>query len=62
MTVTSGGAAHFSGLATPAFELAPRFTIRVPGYATTPGSCNPGTVPAAGTYSVGVCHGSESWQ
>lgn len=61
MTVTSGGASHFSGLATPAFELAPRFTIRVPGYSTTPGSCTPTTNPPAGTYSIGVCHGTRSW-
>lgn len=61
MSVTSGGASHFSGLSTQTFELAPRFTIRVPGYATTPGSCNPTASPAAGTFSIGVCHGTRSW-
>ncbi len=58
MSVSSGGASHFSGLGTPGFELAPRFTIRVPGYATTPGSCT----PTSGSYSIGVCHGTKSWQ
>ncbi len=58
MTVTVGGARHFSGLGTPAFELAPSATIRVPGYP----SCNPGTFPTTGTYSVGVCHVSETWR
>lgn len=61
MTKTNGSATHFSGLATPEFELLPRFTIRVPGYATTPGSCNPGNTPTAGTYSVTVCHGTKTW-
>lgn len=58
MTVSFGGAHHFSGLATTPFELAPAKTIRVvTGYPT----CNPGTIPATGTYSVGVCHGSRVW-
>jgi hypothetical protein len=66
MTVTSNGAAHFSGLNTPAiFELEPRLTIRGALNYTrtgTSGSCAPGRLPAAGTFSVGICHGSENWQ
>jgi predicted CxxxxCH...CXXCH cytochrome family protein len=63
MNQTNGGASHFSGLATPVFELAPRFTIRVPGYATTPGSCNPRSNLSV-NYSISnaICHGAESWQ
>ena len=57
MTVTVGGARHFGGLGTIAFELAPSATIRVPGYP----SCNPGLNPVAGTYSIGLCHGSRVW-
>lgn len=62
MTVVNSGASHFSTLATPSFELLPARTIKVPGYATTPGSCNPGRTPQANAYSVGVCHGTETWQ
>jgi hypothetical protein len=58
MTVTVGGAGHFTGLKTPVFELAPAATIRVPGYP----SCNPGITPPAGFYSIGVCHDSRAWQ
>ena len=57
MSVTVGGASHFSGLGTPVFELAPSATIRVPGYPT----CNPSITPTAGTYSVGLCHDSRVW-
>lgn len=62
MTVVSAGMSHFSNLDTPSFELSPARTIKVPGYATTPGSCNPGRTPQANAYSVGVCHGTENWQ
>jgi predicted CxxxxCH...CXXCH cytochrome family protein len=58
MTVNAGGAGHYGNLATSVFELAPSATIRIPGYPT----CNPGRTPAAGTYSVGVCHGSQTWR
>jgi len=61
MTVSSNGASHFSNMGTPSFELSPSKTVRVPGYATSPGSCNPTTNPPAGSYSVGVCHGSKNW-
>jgi len=57
MAVTVGGAGHFTGLKTAVFELAPSATIRVPGYP----SCNPGSNPLVGTYSIGVCHSSKVW-
>ena len=58
MTVTSGTNSHFSNLATPSFELAPALTIRTPvNYSG--GSCTPGNNPAQ--FSVGVCHGTQSW-
>ena len=61
MGATVAGAKHFSGLGTPSFELAPAATIKVPGYTSATPSCSPGKFPAAGTYSVGVCHNSEDW-
>jgi hypothetical protein len=57
MKITVGSTGHFTGLKTTFFELAPAATIRVPGY---PG-CNPGINPVAGTYSIGLCHGSKLW-
>lgn len=62
MKVTVGTAGHYSGLGTTGFELPPSATIRVPGYTSAQPSCSPGTFPAAGTYSVGVCHSSETWR
>ncbi len=60
MTVTSNNNSHFSNLATPIFELAPRLTIRVPvNYSGN--SCTPGQLPPSGSFSVGTCHGTESW-
>lgn len=61
MTVSSGGKSHFSDLSTPAFDLAPAATIRaVTNYSG--GSCSPGASPAAGSFSIGICHaGSRSW-
>ncbi len=62
MNKTNAGASHYSGLGTTAFELPASATIRVPGYTSAAPSCSPGTFPAAGTYSVGVCHNSENWR
>jgi predicted CxxxxCH...CXXCH cytochrome family protein len=61
MSKTSGTMGHYSGLGTPAFELAPSVTIRVPGYTATNPSCSPGVTPAAGDYSVTVCHATRGW-
>ncbi|GAM07812.1 class III cytochrome C family protein [Geobacter sp. OR-1] len=59
MSVSSGSNSHFSNMATPIFELSPGLTIRGPvNYSG--GRCSPGNNPAQ--FSVGVCHGSESWQ
>jgi hypothetical protein len=64
MTATSGANSHFSNLATPAFELAPRLTIRADtGYpASAYITCNPGLNPPAGRYTIGVCHTTKSWR
>jgi predicted CxxxxCH...CXXCH cytochrome family protein len=52
---------HFSGLNTPAFDLAPALTIRdVVHYTGTGGTCTPDTTP--GNFSINVCHGTRSWQ
>ena len=61
MSRTSGGAGHYSGLATTVFELPASATIRVPGYTTATPSCSPGRFPASGTYSVSVCHDNKGW-
>lgn len=59
MSRTSGANSHYSGLGTAnVFELPASVTIRVPGYP----SCNPGSNPAPGTYSITTgCHGTETW-
>lgn len=62
MSRTNAGASHYSGLATTVFELPASATIRVPGYTSANPSCSPGTFPAAGTYTVGVCHNSRTWR
>jgi predicted CxxxxCH...CXXCH cytochrome family protein len=63
MTVVSGAASHFSGLNTPAFELAPASTMRAAlnfsSGATR--SCAPGSTPPAGSFSIGVCHSVKNW-
>lgn len=62
MSVVSGGAAHFSGLGTAAFELAPSATMRAPlNYNVGARSCSPGSTPPAGSFSIGVCHGTKTW-
>jgi hypothetical protein len=62
MSVVSGGAAHFSGLGTAVFELAPSATMRAPlTYNAGARSCSPGSTPPAGSFSIGVCHGSKNW-
>jgi len=60
MTVVSGGASHFSGLGTPAFELNPNLTLNKSvnknlNYIN--GSCTP-----SGNFSISVCHSTESWR
>lgn len=65
MTATSGANSHFSNMATPAFELEPRLTIRADtGYpgAGPAASCLPGLTPPAGRYTIGVCHTTKSWR
>lgn len=60
MSVTNNGNSHFSNLATPAFELAPALTIKAPvNYVG--GTCNPGSIPPAGTFSIGICHATRTW-
>ncbi len=61
MSKTSGTASHYSGLGTSNFELAPSITVKVPGYTSITPRCSPGRFPAAGTYSVSVCHDNRSW-
>jgi len=66
MTVVSGTASHFSGLATPAFELPPAATIRAPlnfssDFVSGIRSCSPGTLPPNGSFSIGVCHSTRNW-
>jgi predicted CxxxxCH...CXXCH cytochrome family protein len=62
MAVVSAGSSHFSGLATPAFELSPAITMR-PQLNFTSGvrSCSPGLTPPAGSFSIGVCHAAKNW-
>ena len=62
MSVVSGGVAHFSGLGTAAFELAPSATLRAPlSYNAGARNCSPGSTPPAGSFSIGVCHGTKTW-
>lgn len=62
MTVTAGSVSHFSGLGTPAFELAPAATMRVPlNFTSGVRSCSPGSSPPPGAFSIGVCHSAKNW-
>lgn len=57
-----GGASHFSGLLTPAFELSPANTMRVPlNFNSGVRSCSPGSTPANNSFSIGVCHSTKNW-
>jgi predicted CxxxxCH...CXXCH cytochrome family protein len=54
---------HFSSLSTTTtFELDPSATIRAPlNYVKATQSCSPGRTPTSGAFSVGVCHGTFTW-
>lgn len=62
MAVVAGSAAHFSGLDTPAFELAAARTMRAAlNFNSGARSCTPGSTPPAGSFSIGVCHAAQNW-
>lgn len=62
MAVVSGGATHFSGLSTPAFELSPASTMRAPlNFSSGVRSCSPGSSPPNNPFSIGVCHSTKNW-
>jgi predicted CxxxxCH...CXXCH cytochrome family protein len=62
MSAVSGTASHFSGLATPGFELSPASTMRAQlNFSSGVRSCSPGTLPAANSFSIGVCHPTKIW-
>jgi len=62
MAVVLAGATHFSGLATPAFELSPASTMRTPlNFSSGVRSCSPGATPANNSFSIGVCHSTKNW-